>query len=63
MTDKAPKKKLAKPAMKKVPLAIEQAVLAGCKQSTMSAGPGSAGNVCNNNLGMGQKQPCSAYGC
>ncbi len=58
-----PKKKLVKPEIKKVPLAIEQAVLAGCKMSTMSAGPGSAGNVCNDNLGMGIKQPCSAYGC
>lgn len=63
MTDKAPKKKLQKPSLKKVPLAIEQAVLAGCKQSTMSAGPGSAGNICDNSLGMGQKAPCSAYGC
>lgn len=54
------KKKFEKPEVKKVPLAIEEAVLAGCKTgSGNSNGPGFA--KCFENLGMNQKAPCSAY--
>lgn len=57
-----PKKKFKKPEIKKVPLKVEEAVLAGCKAASMATGPGGFMGVCVNSLGMGQTQDCSAMG-
>lgn len=57
------KKPLRRPEVKKVPLVPEEAVLASCKMSTASTGPGGAMGRCNNNLGMGIVVACNAYGC
>ena len=60
MSQDSKKKKFEKPEVKKVPLAVEEAVLAGCKTGTgNSTGPGFA--KCKESLGMGQSAPCNAF--
>lgn len=56
------KKIFKKPEIKKVPLIAEEAVLAGCKSSTMSSGPGTFMQICDNGSMGSSTGPCSAYG-
>lgn len=59
---KTKKKKFKKPIFKKVPLKVEEAVLAACKSDTiMGNGPGGSMNLCVTKLGMGQTAACSTY--
>jgi len=61
MSDKKDKKEFVKPEIKKVPLAVEEAVLAGCKTGTGNS-VGVGFSKCQENLGMGQTAPCNAFG-
>lgn len=56
------KKKLSKPKINKVPLAVQEAVLANCKSTTMSNGPGAGMGACQT-FDMGSYVgDCSALG-
>ena len=55
------KQKFTKPEMKKVPLKVEEAVLAACKSDTIKQnGPGGSMNLCQNSA-MGVSSPCNTY--